>query len=74
MAKDTLSFEQLAIKYSEDESKNNGGRIVNPQTGSSSFILEELNFQCHQQLTVLKKVNILSQRFLLVLMVVKVVA
>jgi peptidyl-prolyl cis-trans isomerase SurA len=44
MAKDTLSFEQLAIKYSEDESKNNGGRIVNPQTGSSSFVLEELEF------------------------------
>ena len=44
MAKDTLSFEQLAIKYSEDESKNNGGVIVNPQTGSSSFVLEELEF------------------------------
>ena len=40
MSKDSLSFEQLAIKYSEDESKNNGGRIVNPQTGSSSFVLE----------------------------------
>ena len=44
MAKDTLSFEQLAIKYSEDESKNNGGVIVNPQTGSSSFVLEGLKY------------------------------
>lgn len=43
MKKDTLSFEQLAIKYSEDESKNNGGVIINPQTGSPSFILEELD-------------------------------
>ena len=43
MDSDTLSFEQLAIKYSEDESKNNGGVIVNPQTGSSSFILKELD-------------------------------
>ena len=42
MLKDTLSFGQLAIKYSEDESKNNGGRIVNPQTGSPSYVLEEL--------------------------------
>ncbi len=43
MDSDTLSFEQLAIKYSEDESKNNGGVMVNPQTGSSSFILKELD-------------------------------
>lgn len=43
MDKDTLSFEQLAIRYSEGESKNNGGVIVNPQTGSSSFILKELD-------------------------------
>lgn len=43
MYSDTLSFEQLAVKYSEDESKNNGGVIVNPQTGSSSFVLNELD-------------------------------
>ena len=43
MDSDTLSFEQLAVKYSEDESKNNGGVIVNPQTGSSSFVLNELD-------------------------------
>jgi peptidyl-prolyl cis-trans isomerase SurA len=43
MDSDTLSFEQLAVKYSEDESKNNGGVIVNPQTGSSSFVLKELD-------------------------------
>ena len=55
MAKDTLSFEQLAIKYSEDESKNNGGRIVNPQTGSSSFVLEELEFSVSSTIDGLKE-------------------
>ena len=54
MAKDTLSFEQLAIKYSEDESKNNGGVIVNPQTGSSSFVLEELEFSVSSTIDGLK--------------------
>ena len=39
-----LAFEQLAIKYSQDDSKNNGGIIINQQTGSPSFILEELDF------------------------------
>ncbi len=55
MAKDSLSFEQLAIKYSEDESKNNGGRIVNPQTGSSSFVLEELEFSVSSTINGLKE-------------------
>jgi peptidyl-prolyl cis-trans isomerase SurA len=55
MAKDTLSFEQLAIKYSEDESKNNGGVIVNPQTGSSSFVLEELEFSVSSTIDGLKE-------------------
>ena len=55
MAKDTLSFEQLAIKYSEDESKNNGGKIVNPQTGSSSFVLEELEFSVSSTIDGLKE-------------------
>ena len=36
MVQDSLSFGQLVIKYSEDESKNNEGKIINPQTGSSS--------------------------------------
>ncbi len=52
---DSLSFEQLAIKYSEDESKNNGGRIVNPQTGSSSFVLEELEFSISSTIDGLKE-------------------
>jgi peptidyl-prolyl cis-trans isomerase SurA len=55
MPKDTLSFEQLAIKYSEDESKNNGGVIVNPQTGSPSFVLEELEFSVSSTVNGLKE-------------------
>ena len=55
MVKDTLSFEQLAIKYSEEESKNNGGKIVNPQTGSSSFVLDELEFSVSSTINGLKE-------------------
>jgi len=55
MARDTLSFEQLAIKYSEDDSKNNGGVIVNPQTGSPSFVLEELEYSVSSTINGLKE-------------------
>ena len=55
MVKDSLSFEQLAIKYSEDDSKNNGGVIVNPQTGSPSFVLEELEFSVSSTINGLKE-------------------
>ncbi len=42
--KDTLSFSDAALKYSDDsESKNNGGIIPNPQTGSSKFETSELD-------------------------------
>lgn len=40
---DSLTFDQAALKFSQDESKNNGGVIINVQTGSSSFMLEELD-------------------------------
>ena len=55
VAKDSLSFEQLAIKYSEDESKNNGGRIVNLQSGSPSFVLDELEFSVSSTINGLKE-------------------
>ena len=41
--KDTLTFEEAAFQFSEDESKNNGGLIINPQTGTSSFAVEEVD-------------------------------
>ncbi len=40
---DTLTFEEAAFQFSEDESKNNGGLIINPQTGTSSFAVEEVD-------------------------------
>ena len=41
--KDTLTFEEAAFQFSEDESKNNGGLIINPQTGTSTFAIEEVD-------------------------------
>ena len=41
--KDSLTFEEAAYQFSEDESKNNGGLIINPQTGTSSFAVEEVD-------------------------------
>lgn len=40
---DSLTFEEAAYKFSQDESKNNGGKMINPQTGSSAFTPEELD-------------------------------
>jgi peptidyl-prolyl cis-trans isomerase SurA len=40
---DTLQFSDLAGKYSDDEdTKNNGGLIVNPFSGSTRFQMDEL--------------------------------
>jgi peptidyl-prolyl cis-trans isomerase SurA len=42
--KDSVSFSDAAFEYSDDsESKNNGGIIPNPQTGSSKFETNELD-------------------------------
>lgn len=40
---DSLSFEEAAIQFSDDDTKNNGGLILNPQTGTASFTAEELD-------------------------------
>lgn len=39
---DSLNFEEAAFQFSEDESKNNGGLIINPQSGTSSLAIEEV--------------------------------
>ena len=39
---DSLSFEEAAYQFSQDGSKNNGGLLINPQTGTSSFAIEEI--------------------------------
>jgi peptidyl-prolyl cis-trans isomerase SurA len=40
--KGLITFENAALKYSEDPSKTNNGIIVNPQTNSSAFKTNEL--------------------------------
>lgn len=41
-----FSFEEAASKFSEDEdTKNNGGQIINPATGSSAFSMNEIEPQ-----------------------------
>ena len=39
---DSLSFEDAAYKFSEDDTKNNGGIVVNFQSGNSIFTKEEM--------------------------------
>ena len=39
----SLSFENASKNYSDDISKNNGGLLINPQTGSSLFTPDQLN-------------------------------
>ena len=38
-----ISFDDAVVKYSEDNSKNNGGLIINPSTGSTDFTFDELD-------------------------------
>ena len=38
-----ISFDDAVVKYSEDNSKNNGGLIINPSTGSTNFTYDELD-------------------------------
>lgn len=40
---DTLTFEAAALKFSDDPSGKNGGRLVNPESGSSLFAKKELD-------------------------------
>ena len=43
LAMDTTTFNDMAAKYSDDEeSKNSGGLLVNPQNGASRFQMDEL--------------------------------
>ena len=38
-----ISFDAAVKKFSDDNSKNNGGLIINPSTGSSQFTFEQLD-------------------------------
>lgn len=53
---DSIDFSTLAIRYSQDkETANNGGRLMNPSTGSGRFMLEELDPATYQLLSTLKE-------------------
>ncbi len=39
---DTVTFEQAAARFSDDPSRLNGGKLVNPYTGDSKFTTEEV--------------------------------
>ena len=38
-----ISFDAAVKKFSDDNSKNNGGLIINPSTGSSQFTFDQLD-------------------------------
>jgi peptidyl-prolyl cis-trans isomerase SurA len=40
---DSITFEDAVRKYSTDPSKNNGGIMINPNTGSAQWSVEELD-------------------------------
>ncbi len=37
-----MSFEKAALKFSDDPSKNNGGIMVNPNSGNSKFLVDDI--------------------------------
>ena len=44
LSKDSVKFSDAAGKYSDDEeTKNNGGLLINPQTGISKFEMDEIS-------------------------------
>jgi len=43
IAMDSLSFGAAALKHSDDPSKNNGGLMVNPMTGTTRFEVSQLD-------------------------------
>ncbi len=46
MKRDTMTFERGAVKFSMDEdTKNNGGTMVNPMTGSPRFDMKDIDPQ-----------------------------
>lgn len=53
---DSVPFSELAIRFSDDEeTANNGGRLLNPNTGAGRFMLEELDPATYQLLASLNE-------------------
>lgn len=52
---DTITFEQMANQFSDDEQTNkNGGLAVNPQTGTSIFYIDQVNPQVYYTIEKMK--------------------
>jgi peptidyl-prolyl cis-trans isomerase SurA len=52
---DTLTYEELAAKYSDDDqTKKSRGLVVNPQTGTSLFDIDEINPQIYYSIDKMK--------------------
>ncbi|MDO8927792.1 MAG: peptidylprolyl isomerase, partial [Bacteroidota bacterium] len=61
--KETFKFEEAALRYSYDKnSRNNGGIVVNPETGDSKWKLSELDPDVSKIITGLK-INEISAPF-----------
>jgi peptidyl-prolyl cis-trans isomerase SurA len=43
VATNKITFDQAVTRYSDDPSKNNGGMMVNPQTGNAQFRMDDLD-------------------------------
>ena len=59
-----ITFEEAVQKYSDDESKNNAGILINPNTMSSMHILEEMSPELRLQIINLKQGEISKQPIL----------
>ena len=43
MRNDSISFDDAVVKFSDDPSKNNGGLLINPITGTTKFEVNQLD-------------------------------
>lgn len=59
LSTDTITFAEAAARYSDDEeSKNNGGLIVNPYTGATRFEMDEIGQMDQNVAFAIDKLNI----------------
>ena len=59
-----MTYEEAVQKYSDDESKNNAGILINPNTMSSMHLLEEMSPELRLQIINLKQGDISKQPIL----------
>lgn len=51
---DTISFEEAALKYSDDPGKINGGLLINPYSGNTKFKISEIDANIYFTISKLK--------------------